>query len=69
MQDQNVRFRQTIALSAQIYDDKWSTHSENYSKMRARNFAIMMRMKEQEFVKPPRKQTYDGDIAKRRDRS
>ena len=63
------RFRQSVALSSQIWVDPWSTHSENISKTRAKNFAMLMRMKEQELAKPPRNTRFDGDIAKRRDRS
>ena len=63
------RFRTSVAFSAQIYQDQWSTHSENIAKARARRYAMLCAMKERDLAKPPRNTNYDGEIAKRRDKS
>ena len=64
-----VRFRTSVALSAQIYQDQWSTSSEISAKARARRYAMLCAMKERDLAKPPRNTNYDGEISKRRDRS
>lgn len=64
-----IRFRESVALSSQIFVSSWSTHDENFAKERARKFAMLMAMKERDSAKPRRSSRFDGEISKRRDRS
>lgn len=61
--------RQSIALSAQIYVDPWSTREELDGRKKAQLYAIYMAKKARENVKPPRNTSFDGEISKRRDRT